>query len=162
MTSSTFPHLSSLACSGIAAAVVATLVACGGAQQPSTASATSEPAATVVEPPAAGSAATAPAAALPKTPGPNLTPDGVVFNFRAEGKGKRIFLAGNFNGWNPSDEKFLMKDDDGDSIWTITVKLTPGSYQYKYVVDGQWTKDPYSPGDAPDGYGGRNGQFDVK
>jgi len=159
MTSSTFSRLASV----LAPALVATLVACGGAQQPATTPATTEAAATVVPPPAAGSAATgAPAAALPKTPGPNLTPDGVVFNFRAEGKGKRIFLAGNFNGWNPSDEKFLMKDDDGDSIWTITVKLAPGSYQYKYVVDGQWTKDPYSPGDAPDGYGGRNGQFDVK
>jgi 1,4-alpha-glucan branching enzyme len=55
-----------------------------------------------------------------------------------------------------------MKDDDGDGTYSITVKLTPGSYQYKFVIDGQWTKDPYSPGDAPDGFGGRNGKFDVK
>jgi hypothetical protein len=47
-------------------------------------------------------------------------------------------------------------------MWSITVKLVPGTYQYKFVADGQWTKDPFAPGSAPDGYGGQNGQFDVK
>jgi len=51
---------------------------------------------------------------------------------------------------------------DGDGIWSITVKLAPGTYQYKYVIDSKWTQDPYGPGEAPDGFGGRNSQFDVK
>jgi hypothetical protein len=138
--------------------LVAAFAGCGGPQQnPPTA----PPPATA--PAAATPDGTAPAAApaLVTTPGPNLTPDGVVFNLK-EGKGKQIFLAGNFNDWKPSDPKFLLKDDDGDGIWSITVKLVPGTYQYKFVIDGQWTKDPSSPSDAPDGYGGRNGQFEVK
>src|SRR6185503_1659037 len=104
----------------------------------------------------------APAAAAITKAGPNVTPDGVVFNHRPEAKNARIFLAGNFNDWKPDNEKFLMKDPDGDGTFSITVKLTPGTYQYKYVVDGKWTQDIYAPADAPDGFGGRNSQFDVK
>jgi hypothetical protein len=113
---------------------------------------------------ASADSSTPPAAKLaqPTTPGPNLTPDGVVFNYKPDGKPNKLFLAGNFNDWNPANEKYLLKDDDGDGIWSITVKLPPGTYQYKFVIDGNWTKDPNSPSDAPDGFGGRNGKFDVK
>ena len=55
-----------------------------------------------------------------------------------------------------------MKDDDGDGIWSITVKLAPGTYQYKYVIESKWTQDPYGPDEAPDGFGGRNSKFEVK
>jgi hypothetical protein len=139
--------------------LVASLAACGGSQQnqPAPAAPTPAPApTTAAAPPAAG------AAARVTTRGPNITPDGVVFNFKPEGKPRQIFLAGTFNDWKPSDPKFLMNDDDGDGMWSITVKLAPGSYQYKYVADGQWTQDSFAPGSAPDGFGGRNSQFDVK
>jgi hypothetical protein len=141
--------------------LAAAFAACGGPQQsqPALAAPTSASAAPTTTPDSTAPAAAAPARVT--APGPNLTPDGVVFNLK-EGKGKQIFLAGNFNDWKPSDPKFLLKDDDGDGIWSITVKLAPGTYQYKFVIDGQWTKDPSSPSDAPDGYGGRNGQFEVK
>lgn len=135
--------------------VLLAAAACGGANKPT------GPAPVVVTdpPPAADGAAAAPKI---KTEGPNVTPEGVVFNFKSEGK-KNIYLAGNFNNWTPSDEKFLLKDDDGDGIWSITVKLAPGTYQYKYVIDGtKWTQDPYGPAEAPDGFGGRNSQFEVK
>jgi len=137
--------------------VVASLTACGGAasQQP-----TGPAPVVVTEPPAAS--AGAPAAPKVTTPGPNVTPDGVVFNYKTEGRDKKIYLAGNFNSWNPSDAQYLMKDDDGDGTWSITVKLAPGEYQYKYVIDGKWTQDPYGPGEAPDGFGGRNSKFEVK
>jgi hypothetical protein len=111
---------------------------------------------------AADSAAITAKLVRPTTPGPNLTPDGVVFNYKADSRPSKLFLAGNFNDWNPANEKYLMNDDDGDGIWSITVKLPPGTYQYKFVIDGQWTKDPHSPSDEPDGFGGRNGKFDVK
>jgi hypothetical protein len=142
--------------------LAAAFAACGGPQQNQPA-----PTAPATAPAAAAPDGNAPAAAPAAGParvttlGPNLTPDGVVFNLK-EGKGKQIFLAGTFNDWKPSDPKFLLKDDDGDGIWSITVKLNRGTYQYKYVIDGQWTKDPSAPDDAPDGYGGRNGQFEVK
>jgi len=150
------------------AAVVVFVAACGpgatsaGPTSPAPPTAAAEPA-----PATPGTPATpdtpAPGAKRPSAPGPNLTPDGVVFNFKPDGgKGKKIFLAGNFNDWKPDNPQYLMTDD-GTGTWTITVKLPPGTYQYKYVIDGtSWVKDPYSPGDAPDGFGGRNGKFDVK
>ena len=141
------------------------LAACGGAQpaQPATpapAPAAAEPAPATPATPATPSAPEAAAPKQPLPPGPNLTPDGVVFVFKPDGNKSKVFLAGNFNDWKPDNPKFLMTNDGG--TWTITVKLEPGTYQYKYVADGSWIKDPYSPGDAPDGFGGRNGKFDVK
>ena len=143
------------------------LAACGGgtttAGPTSTAPTTpaAEPAPTTAAAPASPEAP-APAAKQPLAPGPNLTADGVVFVFKPEGAGtKKIFLAGNFNDWKPNNPQYLMTADAGGT-YTITVKLPPGTYQYKFVADGQWIKDPFSPSDAPDGFGGRNGKFDVK
>ena len=149
------------------ASLVLVLAACAGSQRPRGASPGSGPTAPWAPTPAKGaseadSAAIAAKLARPTTPGPNLTPDGVVFNYKADGRPSKLFLAGSFNDWNPANEKYLLSDDDGDGIWSITVKLPPGTYQYKFVVDGNWTKDPSSPSDAPDGFGGRNGKFDVK
>jgi hypothetical protein len=159
----------------LAPSLALALAACGGAG--ATPPTTPAPAVTSNQP-AGGTAATgtatstgagtgtaAPAApAAPKVTkqGPNVTPEGVVFNYKAEGKNRKIYLAGNFNNWNQADPAYLMKDDDGDGIWSITVKLAPGTYQYKYVIEGKWTQDTYAPGEAPDGFGGRNSQFDVK
>jgi hypothetical protein len=134
------------------------LAACGGGATTAgpTSTAPAPPAAEPAPPTAAAPAspeAPSPAAKQPLAPGPNLTADG--------GGKKKIFLAGNFNDWKPDNPQFLMTADAGGA-YTITVKLPPGTYQYKFVADGQWIKDPFSPGDAPDGFGGRNGKFDVK
>jgi hypothetical protein len=160
------PRTNPLVASFLVAGLAAGLAACGGSPQaapatpppaPSAAASTEAAAPASAAPPSAG---TAP---QPTTPGPNLTPDGVVFNFKPDGKPAKIFLAGNFNAWNPSDPKYLLKDDGPpNGLWSITVKLAPGTYQYKFVADGKWIKDPSSPGSAPDGFGGQNGQFDVK
>jgi 1,4-alpha-glucan branching enzyme len=85
---------------------------------------------------------------------PKITSQGVVFSFKAPAGTKAVYLAGEFNGWRPDLD--LMNDDDGDGIWTITYKLTKGTYQYKFVADGSWYQDPNNPDAAPDGFGGNN------
>lgn len=142
------------------------VAACGGGATTAGPTSTAPPVPAAEPAPAAPAtpepAAPAPAAARQLAPGPNLTADGVVFVFKPEGGGKKqIFLAGNFNAWKPDNPQYLLTAD-ASGAYTITVKLPPGTYQYKFVADGQWIKDPFSPGDAPDGFGGRNGQFDVK
>lgn len=118
--------------------------------------------------PVAAAAAADPAAdpaavARPKLGlGPNITPDGVLFAFKPPRAFGKIYLAGNFNDWNPANNDYLMKDDNGDGVFTMLIKLGPGTYQYKYVADGQWMKDPHSPMAHPDGFGGQNGKFEVK
>lgn len=110
----------------------------------------------------------APAAAAPATadasataPGPQISAKGVRFNYKPNGKPSEIFLAGTFNAWNPANKDYLLKDEDGDGVYSITLQLAPGTYQYKFVIDGTWTKDPYSPEATGDGFGGQNGKFAV-
>ncbi|HSV31812.1 MAG TPA: glycogen-binding domain-containing protein [Atribacteraceae bacterium] len=50
-----------------------------------------------------------------------------------------VYLAGSFNDWSPISDP-MKKDNDG--IWKKTKMLSPGDYQYKFVVDGNWELDP--------------------
>lgn len=63
-----------------------------------------------------------------------------------------IYLAGSFNGWSTS----LLLMTKTDTGWMASVKLKPGKYSYKYVVDGTWTPDPYNHQREDDTYGGEN------
>jgi 1,4-alpha-glucan branching enzyme len=64
-----------------------------------------------------------------------------------------VFLAGEFNGWDPVAHP-LVKGEDG--MWHGSVELAPGQYQYKFVVDGTWIEDPGNPKTVDDGHGGVN------
>ncbi len=75
----------------------------------------------------------------------------VTFTHSAAGAGK-VSLAGEFNGW--SDSANPMTNDGG--TWTLVMDLAPGSYMYKFVVDGNWKQDAGNPEAAPDGFGGNN------
>jgi len=73
-----------------------------------------------------------------------------------------VHLAGDFNGWSTSAEP--MSDEDGDGVWTVTVPLAPGRYEYKFVIDGgaRWEHDAGNPETSPDPYGGKNSVITVK
>ena len=50
-----------------------------------------------------------------------------------------VSLAGEFNNWNSKDIPMYF---DGEK-WLIALKLRPGEYQYKFVIDGKnWILDP--------------------
>ncbi len=70
-----------------------------------------------------------------------------------------VFLAGSFNDWN--DAKTKMLDADNDGTYTVTLLLSQGEYQYKFVVDGNWQADPNNPTTAEDGFGGSNSVLTV-
>jgi len=53
---------------------------------------------------------------------------------------KSVFIAGDFNQWNPSSHR-LKKDKQG--IWKISLPLSPGRYEYRFFVDEQWQNDPH-------------------
>jgi 1,4-alpha-glucan branching enzyme len=50
-----------------------------------------------------------------------------------------VFLLGDFNDWNQKKHE-MKKNDDG--IYRKTLMLSPGTYEYKFLVDGQWKNDP--------------------
>jgi 1,4-alpha-glucan branching enzyme len=62
----------------------------------------------------------------------------VTFSLDLSGA-KEVILMGDFNNWSP--KKHLMRQD-GNGVWNKAVLLPPGSYQYKFLVDGQWKEDP--------------------
>jgi 5'-AMP-activated protein kinase regulatory beta subunit len=63
----------------------------------------------------------------------------VKFTVRADA-GKKVCIAGCFNKWDA--EKTPMKYVKKDGVYSVTVKLAPGTYEYKFVVDGVWQADP--------------------
>lgn len=82
--------------------------------------------------------------------------------FKVEKKeATKAFLAGSFNNWDP--QALEMKNVNG--YWVVALDLNPGKYQYKYVfiINGNqtWQEDPNAPGYVPDGYGGKNGMFEI-
>ena len=73
--------------------------------------------------------------------------------------GEEVYLAGEFNNWNP---KSLKMEDKGGGIYVVELSLPPGRYQYKFVVNGNWIRDEKNPLTAPDGFGGLNSVIEVK
>ncbi|MCE9596759.1 MAG: glycogen-binding domain-containing protein [Spirochaetia bacterium] len=59
----------------------------------------------------------------------------VLFEVHAPGA-RSVHLAGDFNGW-ASDAIEMIPGRDGN--WLVTLRLTPGFYEYKYIIDGVWT-----------------------
>ncbi|MGN6601905.1 MAG: alpha/beta hydrolase-fold protein [Ginsengibacter sp.] len=49
-----------------------------------------------------------------------------------------IYLTGNFNLWNPADSSYLLKSSP-TGVYTITVSLPAGDYEYKFTR-GSWQK----------------------
>jgi len=83
----------------------------------------------------------------------------VTFTFKPAAPPASLVLAGSFNSWSTTAN--VMKDDDGDGVFEITLSLEPGSYQYKFVQDGTWIADPFAASSTDDGYGGKNSVVDV-
>ncbi len=72
---------------------------------------------------------------------------------------RSVSVAGDFNGWDPAQTK-LERSDGG--VWTATIPLKPGRYQYMFVIDGkQWIADPLAPEETTDGFGAQNAVLDV-
>src|SRR5690349_20531374 len=69
-----------------------------------------------------------------------------------------VFIAGNFNDWHPKVTEML---DVGNGRWAKDLALTPGTYEYRLVVDGQWIEDPACRDSVPNPFGGRNSLLTV-
>ncbi|MCL5097979.1 MAG: hypothetical protein M1608_10725 [Candidatus Omnitrophica bacterium] len=81
----------------------------------------------------------------------------VVFALQAP-HARKVQLCGEFNNWIP--EATPMKQVSGGR-WEATVPLPQGSYQYKFVVDGQWMHDPEAPRNVPNLHGSLNSVIEV-
>jgi chromosome partitioning protein len=80
---------------------------------------------------------------------PALTAEGVMFSIEAF-DAEQVHLAGDFNDWSLDGSE--MEPIGG--VWKKVVKLPPGRYRYRYVIDGHWQSDPLNAEVAPSPYGG--------
>jgi chromosome partitioning protein len=70
-----------------------------------------------------------------------------------------VHLAGDFNNWY-TDESCRMQKINGR--WETSVKLKPGMYQYRFIVDGEWKHDPENPRKVENAFGDSNSIIEVK
>ena len=66
----------------------------------------------------------------------------VRFTYHGE-PGLRVYLAGDFNGWNPEGKQLLDTEESG--TYTVRCLILPGRHEYKFVVNGEWILDPSNP-----------------
>jgi chromosome partitioning protein len=72
---------------------------------------------------------------------------------------KSVKIGGNFNDWNPTDEFLMERDEYG--TWTKNIVLKPGTYQYKFIVDGEWVEDHNNSKYINNAYGGNNSVLEI-
>lgn len=82
----------------------------------------------------------------------------VVFEVEAP-VGSTVFLAGSFNDWDPTAKQLVDKAEDG--IYKGICMLVPGRYEYKFVIDGEWTVDSRNPNFEVNAMGTLNSVIDV-
>jgi len=52
---------------------------------------------------------------------------------------RSVKLAADFTDWEKSPLDLIQSED---GVWFAIVPLLPGSYAYRFIVDGQWCDDP--------------------
>jgi cyclomaltodextrinase / maltogenic alpha-amylase / neopullulanase len=61
-----------------------------------------------------------------------------------------VFVTGSFNNWSKDRNRLL--DAKGTGVFEAAVQLDPGSYIYKFIVDGKEILDPANPEKTPTGF----------
>lgn len=79
----------------------------------------------------------------------------VVVFLRGRPNARQVMLAGSFNNW----EERSLPMRKVDSGWIAALRLKPGKYWYKFIVDGQWMVDEDNALRENDGMGNTNSVF---
>jgi len=82
----------------------------------------------------------------------------VTFDFFAPGA-TLVCVAGSFNEWNAHSSP-LRKLREGR--WSLHLRLKPGRYEYRFLVDGVWKPDPLARQYVTDFCGGLNSVMVVE
>ena len=72
--------------------------------------------------------------------------------------GDEVFVAGNFNGWDPTASPLK---EDGDGVFSRTMFVEKGECEYKFVVNGTWCVDPACSDWVPNEMGSLNSVIKV-
>ena len=64
-----------------------------------------------------------------------------------------VRLVGDFTHW---EQNAISLKKQSNGRWETTVSLSPGTYHYRFLVDGQWCDDPECTLHVPNPFGGHN------
>jgi 1,4-alpha-glucan branching enzyme len=82
----------------------------------------------------------------------------VVFALeRAEAN--QVYLCGDFNSWSETNLPMIVR---GTGKWEKRLTLPPGRYEYKFIVDGEWTHDLNARENSPNVHGSLNSVVEVR
>ncbi|MFB9862643.1 glycogen-binding domain-containing protein [Rufibacter immobilis] len=79
----------------------------------------------------------------------------VYFFLRNQQKAQKVLLAGSFSNW----QQEALPMTRTDSGWVVPVKLSPGKYWYKFIIDDRWALDEDNQLRENDGRGNTNSVF---
>lgn len=65
---------------------------------------------------------------------------------------KAVYLVGDFNDWDTKATQLTYKSGK----WAVQKTLKPGTYQFRYYVDGSWYNDAKADSYVPNQFGGHN------
>lgn len=82
----------------------------------------------------------------------------IEFELRND-KAGAVSVAGTFNDWSPDAGAMTRENLDH---WVRTMALPAGTYEYCFVVDGEWILDPGNQLSVDNPFGGRNSLFVVE
>lgn len=86
------------------------------------------------------------------------TRNGVLFVCNFKPDAKEVYLVGEFNNWDTQSDKLVKRKGE----FQKTMRLAPGEYQYKFLVDGEWHCDPKAKRQVPNAYGTMNSVVQVE
>lgn len=81
----------------------------------------------------------------------------IAFQYTAD-SAENVFLSGTFNNWDQKGNP-LKKNSSGQ--WTTALKLVPGKYEYRFIVDGTWECDQQQVECVPNTFGSWNSVVTV-
>ena len=147
-----------------ASARVSAAAAAAGAVKPVSAPAPAVPAKPAVPAPSPVAKPAAPVMPRPVPPAPKIAPPTVVpvaarkLEISLDAPfAKFVNIAGDFNAWEMTT--LVLRKAGG--VWKIMLELKPGTYQYKFLVDGEWVNDPNNVRTAPNQFGSLNNVLEV-
>ena len=89
---------------------------------------------------------------------PTCFPSRILFSYFAP-DAREVMVAGDFNNWHPLNHHKLVKQESGE--WKIDIPLMPGTYEYKFIVDGGWREDSANPKHRVGAHGQRNSVIEA-
>ena len=91
---------------------------------------------------------------------PNQASAGYMVDFFYPGApGKTVCIAGSFNDWAPQNSQMVYNSDQQGYV--LSIELPPGSYEYKFVIDGEWMLDEANDNFAANDFGTLNSCLNI-